>query len=198
MPEEQTLQCFCEQSECGQLWEIYNAIITGGGGPDAPTFIESGGTIVNATIARPNDSAPYSINDLIGTATSSGAGFTFSAVVPTTGRPAIITSAELIIDLTSVPSGMGAFNLFLFNAAQTTNDNAAMNWSTAQLLTTGLGRIAFPTPVDYGSVLKSEAYQINNEILPTATSIYGSLVTTAAYTPAANTQYSVKLYIAYL
>jgi hypothetical protein len=181
-------------------------VITGSAGDNAPLKVKgnsstgamyvevlnSAGTSTGSsshsatvTITRPSDTTAYTAGDAVGD-TNGSAILTFANMARAAGD-VIITSIELEIDVAAVPSGMGAFNVRLYNAAPTAiADNAA--WD----LVSGdrgkyLGKIQLSTPTDEGSTLFSDNDGINKQITLTSTSLYVVLQTVAAFTPSSAT-----------
>jgi hypothetical protein len=151
----------------------------------AGTSTGSSSHSATVTITRPSDTTAYTAGDAVGD-TGGSAILTFANLARAAGE-VIITSVELEIDAAAVPSGMGAFNVRLYNAAPTAiADNAA--WD----LVSGdrgkyLGNIQLATPTDEGSTLFSDNDGINKQITLTSTSLYVVLQTVAAFTPSSAT-----------
>jgi hypothetical protein len=144
--------------------------------------VESAGHSATVTITRPSDTDAYTAGDAVGD-TNGSAILTFANMAKTSGGEIIITSIELEIDVSSVPSGMGAFNVRLYNASPTAiADNAAWDLPSGDR-GKYLGKITLTTPTDEGSTLFSDNDGINKQITLTSTSLYVVLQTVGAYTP---------------
>lgn len=148
------------------------------------------------SITRTADTNAYVANDAIGTGVSSGdAVHTFSNLRPDGAGEYLVTSAELEIDLSAVPSGMTSFNLHLHSASPNSDlaDNAAYDLTSGDR-STYLGKINLGTPVDEGSTLYIKQDGINQQITLAGTDLFAYLVTVGAYTPASATVYKVTLH----
>ncbi len=136
------------------------------------------------TITRPANQTPYTAGDVVGGA------ITFTSAGPSAGH-VIVTSADLRIDVTAVPSGMTSFRLYLYDATPPSAlaDNAAWDLPSGDR-SNFLGYIDFGTPVDLGSTLFVQTTNpgLQVKLASASTSLYGYLVTTAGYTPAANSE----------
>jgi hypothetical protein len=162
------------------------------------TIIETVRTISSAnsvsnTITRPDNTTAYSANDVIGT--SSSANIEFANVIGFKGESFFIAGAWLMIPINAVPSGMDAFRLHLYNAEPADiADNAAYNLPLADR-SKYLGYIDFEAPIDLGDTLYAQVNNINHmrKFTSDSNTIYGILETIGAYTPAAETVYTVGL-----
>lgn len=151
-----------------------------------------------ASITRPNDTAPYTANDVIGAATGSTAAVAFVGVGPSIMADMMITSAQLEIDRNAVISGETSYRLYLYTVTPPSvlGDNAAWDLPAGDRASY-LGYIDLGTPVDLGSTLYVETSGINKQItMPGNVSgtLYGYLVTNGAYTPAAQTVHKITLH----
>jgi hypothetical protein len=154
--------------------------------------ISSTGSVSN-TITRPDNTTAYTANDVIGT--SSSANIEFADLITYKGEGFFVTGAWLMIPINAVPSGMDGFRLHLYNAEPTDIvDNAAYNLPSADR-SKYLGYIDFEVPVDLGDTLYSQVNNINlkRKFVNNSNTVYGILQTLAAYTPAAETVYTVGL-----
>lgn len=145
------------------------------------------------TITRPDNTTPYSINDVVSTA--AGEILTFANISNEAGSEVFINSVNMMLAVAAIPAGMGNFRLHLYNAAPTAiADNAAYNLPAADRAKY-LGYITIPTPVDLGETLWSQYDNINKRVKLAAdsTTLYGILQTTAAYTPTASTVKTISL-----
>jgi hypothetical protein len=144
------------------------------------------GYSASASFTRPADTNAYAALDVVADSTSAPTVLTFSGIGPTGGK-ILIDQLTLEIDVGSVPSGMGAFRLHLFNAAPTAiNDNAAFNLPSGDRAKY-LGYIETPTPVDLGDTLWSETegmgFPVRKQVTLVTAALYGILQTQNAYTP---------------
>lgn len=148
-------------------------------------FVKSTGHSATVNITRPSDTTAYAAGDVIGD-TGGSAIFTFSNMARAAGD-IIITSVELEIDASSVPSGMTGFNLRLYNASPTAiADNAAWDLPSGDR-GKYLGKISLGTPVDEGSTLFIDNDNIGKQITLTSTNLYVELQTVGAFTPSSAT-----------
>ena len=140
------------------------------------------GTSATVNITRPSTTPTYSIGQVIGD-TGGSAIFTFPGMINnSSGGEIMITSVELEIDVSSIPSGMSGYMLRLYNALPTAIADAG-TWD----LPSGdrgkyLGRIQLGIPIDEGSTLFIDNDNINKQITLISTSLYTELVTLGSYT----------------
>jgi hypothetical protein len=144
------------------------------------------------TITRPDNNTAYTAGDVIGIADS--AIHTLSNIGPSGGY-VLIQSVRLMIGLTSVTSGMGAFRLHLYMESPTAIlDNAAFD-----LVAGDVGKYAgfidLSAPQDFGSILVSQADYAGTlvKLATGSTSLFAQLETKGAYTPAAETLYDLRV-----
>lgn len=139
--------------------------------------------IASATITRPNDTTAYTALDVV--STQAGAVLEFA----TLGKPngvSLLTELRYMVDTGTVPSGMGAFRLHLYNAAPTAiADNAAFNLPAADRAKY-VGFIEFGTPLDLGDTLFSQKEDLRKQVALSGGSLYGILQTVNGFTPTAN------------
>lgn len=160
---------------------------------------DAGGAAFNASASftRPNDTNAYTALDVLSDSTSAPTVLTFASIGPTAGK-VILTRATLEIDVSAIPSGMGAFRIHLYNASPTAiNDNAAYDLPSGDR-TKYLGFIEIPTPYDLGSTLWADTeamfQPIRMEIQLVTSSIYGIPQTVAGYTPTASVVKKINLF----
>ena len=149
----------------------------------------------SVTLTRTNDTNVYAANDVIGEATGSTAALTFSSIGPVGGGEVIITKALLEVDITAVVSGMTSFRLYLYSATPPSalGDNVAWDLPAGDRATF-LDYIDLGTPLDLGSTLYVQNLQINNQVtVASGGSLYGYLVTSGTWTPAASTVFKITL-----
>ena len=150
----------------------------------------AGGTV---SITRPNGTAAYTANDVIGAATGSTAAIEFTNI-GTAGKPIMITDATLRIDVAAIPSGMDGFRLHLYSATPPSalGDNAAWDLPAGDR-SVYLDYIDFASAADLGSTLFSSNSGVNKGVKLVTTSLFGYLITKGAFTPAALTVKSISL-----
>lgn len=151
--------------------------------------LTSQGYDVAVTITRPANQTPYTANDNVGGALS------FATIGPSAGA-IMITGAQLELDIGSIPSGMTSFRLHLYNVTppSAVADNGAWDLPSGDR-SSYLGYIDLGTPADLGSTLYIEVANLNKQVRLSGTGLFGYLVTTAGYTPAANSEvYKVTLH----
>ncbi len=140
---------------------------------------------------RPNNATPYGAGDVVG---ATAAAWTFTNIGPALSD-IVITSADLRIDVTSVPSGQTSFRLHLYNV--TPPSAAADNdvWDLpAGDRASYLGYIDLGTPVDVGSTLFVQTdTSFRKEVRLVSTSLFAYLVTNGAFTPSAQAVKTVRL-----
>jgi len=136
-----------------------------------------------AVITRPDNATTYTALDVVGGASTSI--LTFDNVIMQKGEHFIIMGIWMKLSVASIPSGMDAFRLHLYNAPPTNiADNAAYNLPAADLAKY-LGWIDLSKPTDLGDNLFTQNNNINfkRKLASTSDTIYGLLQTMGAYTP---------------
>ncbi|MHC5827913.1 MAG: hypothetical protein ACYT04_71505, partial [Nostoc sp.] len=121
------------------------------------------------------------------------AAFALPNIVGVANGNIILTSVDIIFNISAVPTGMGAFTLFLYSISPPSAiaDNGAFSLPSgdrASILTpTGisLGNAALATG---GGTVVLEIDNLNLQFQPISTSLFGYLVTSGAFTPAANSE----------
>lgn len=156
-----------------------------------PAGIEIASYNPAVTITRPANTTAYTAGDVVGGA------LTLSSAGPSGGGTIIINGAQLELDISAIPSGMTTFRLYLYNVTppSATADNGVWDLPSGDRASF-LGYIDLGTPVDLGSTCYIEQINLAKQIVvASGGSIYGYLVTTAGYTPAANSEvYKVTLH----
>lgn len=149
---------------------------------------------VSASFARTADTSAYAANDVLGVATDATAALTFSGMGQS-GTRILITSVELEVDLSAVPSGMASFRLYLYDATPPSAlvDNAAWDLPSGDR-SSFLGYVDLGTPIDLGSTLYVRTDIVNAQFKLRGTDLYGYLVTSGAFTPASATVYKPTLH----
>ncbi|WP_375491143.1 hypothetical protein [uncultured Nostoc sp.] len=149
--------------------------------------VTSGGFISTATIQRAANVTPYTANDVY------GAAFSLPNIVGVANANIILTSIDIIFNISAIPAGMSSFVLYLYSVTPPSAiaDNGAFSLPSgdrASILTpTGvsLGSAALATG---GGTVVLEIDNLNLQFAPASTSLFGYLVTSGAFTPAANSE----------
>jgi hypothetical protein len=153
-------------------------------------------TVSTVTLTRTADTNAYTAGDVLGAATGATAALTFSNVGSAGGGEAMITTVQLEIDKTSIPSGMTSFRLYLYNVTPPSalGDNAAWDIPSGDRASF-LGYVDLGAPVDLGSTLYVETTQVNKQVsVPPTGSLFGYLVTNGGYTPASADVHVITLH----
>lgn len=147
---------------------------------------------VQVTITRPANVTPYTANDVLGGAITIATGMT-------SGQRIMITGADLMPQISAIPSGMTTFRLYLYNVTppSATADNGAWDLPSGDRASF-LGYLDLGTVVDLGSTCF-----VQNDNLPQkqiqlsgSANVFGYLVTNGGFTPAANSEvYLLRLQI---
>lgn len=155
--------------------------------PSPPSYVFS------ATVTRLNTTA-YIANDVYGGA------FELAPIgtAPSAGSSIILTDIDIIWALTAVPSGMGSFVLYPYSVTPPSaiadngafslpsGDRASILYPSGFSVTASLARGG-------GSVV-GQSNNINVVMNLTSSSFFAYLVTTGAFTPAANSeQFTVRV-----
>lgn len=152
--------------------------------------IESRAYDVRVTITRPANQTAYTAKDVVGGA------LTFADMGPVGGGPVMLTSGELALHITAIPSGMTSFELALYSVTppSAVADNGAWDYAAGDRASF-LGKFIIGSPVDEGSTLYVEFNGLNKQIDLTSSSLFAYLITTGGYTPAANSEvYTLTLH----
>lgn len=163
----------------------------GGGLTDAqlraaavPVSVAPGASRAQATVTRAANVTPYTAGDVVGGV------ITFPAI-GLAGAHTMLTSGSLRIDISAIPAGMDGFRLYIYSATPPSAlaDNAAWDLPSGDR-TAFIGYIDLGSPADLGSTLFVQVDAINRQIKLGAaeTALYGYLVTSAGFTPAANSE----------
>jgi len=135
------------------------------------------------TITRPSNTTAYTAGDVVGD-TGGSAILTLSSIGPSGGY-ILIQSAALIFSDISVPSGMGAFRVHLFNAAPTAvADNAQFDLTSGERAAY-MGYIELNAPQDLGSTLYTQLDYPGRliKLAAASTTLFAEIETRNAYTP---------------
>lgn len=140
--------------------------------------------------SRAANQTPYTAGDVVGGV------ITFSSAGPTAGR-VLITSADLGLYISAIPSGMGSFTLFLYDATpgSAIADNSPFDMPSGDRASY-LGQIALGVPIDLGSTCYTTPVvpSLEVKLAAASTSLFAYLVTASGYTPAANSEvYSIRI-----
>lgn len=176
-----------------------NGVGTGSVGIPAVTLVDTTGSSTGVsgvsigtaysaplTITRPANTTPYTALDVVGGA------LTFPSMGPSAGR-IMLTSTQLELDISAIPTGMTSFFLALYNVTPPSAlaDNAPWDLPSGDR-SAFLGIVPLGTPTDLGSTLYVEQNIINKQIKLAGTSLFGYLVTQTGYTPASNSEVYVN------
>ena len=141
---------------------------------------------------RPANVTAYTAGDIIGSTTSAVHEFT---QVGSAGGDVVVFAAELMIDLSAVPSGMSGFRLHLYGTTPTAaSDNAAFDLPSTDRAAY-MGYLDFTTPEDLGSTLFSQARFVyaQAQLTSNSTSLFGELQTVGGFTPTSGEGYRIRL-----
>lgn len=157
---------------------------------------ETQGFASSVSFPRTADTNAYTANDVVGAATGSSAALEFDAIGAAAGGESLITTAQLEIDVSSIPSGMTSFRLYLYSVTPPSalGDNAAWDLPSGDRASF-LGYVDLGSPVDLGSTLYVETYSINKQVtVPAGGKLFGYLVTNGGYTPGSAANFKIKLH----
>lgn len=174
----------------------------GDGGPQAlrvvgrdGVSVASGGVasgLVSAT--RPNNITVYSIGDVVG---ATAAVWTFPSMQASSGGEVLLTSVVFYRGSSALESGEGSYTLHLYSASPASSlaDNATWDiTNSGNDRAVYEGKIDLGTPVDVGGTIVVSLDQVNKQVTSSDGNLYGYLVTNAAYTPQAQSSFSLKLH----
>jgi hypothetical protein len=146
---------------------------------------DQNGFAASNQISRGADTTPYTAGDVVGyTPLAKNFIFAFNTE-PLENSNLMATSARILFDTDTVPTGMGSFRLHLYQTAPTPIlDNAPFTLAAGDR-DKYMGYIDIPTPVALGETIYNEADGVNHKITtsPTGRIVYGILQTLGAYTP---------------
>ncbi|NBW08686.1 MAG: hypothetical protein EBR82_11735 [Caulobacteraceae bacterium] len=139
--------------------------------------------ISKVSVTRPDNTTPYTANDVLGTDPASVIQFT--NIAPEGGGTIVLLYASMRIDAGS--STQGQTRLHLYSSAPAgIADNAAFNLPSGDR-DKYLGYITLSAPVDLGDTMFTEDDFLRKTITATSSSVFAIAETTAAFTPAATT-----------
>lgn len=146
------------------------------------------------TLTRTADTNAYTANDVVGAATGATAALTFASMGPSGGE-IMITSVALEIDAAALIGSEAIYTLHLYSITPPSalGDNAAFDLPSGDRASY-LGAISLGTPVDLGATLYIASDSVNKQVKLAGTSLFGYLVTAAAYTPASARVYVITLH----
>lgn len=140
-----------------------------------------------ATITRAANTTAYTANDVYGTVfelTNIGA----------SGGYVFLSSLDIIFNITALPSGMGAFAVYLYSSSPPSaitdnNPFSIASGDRASIMTLNGFTLTASLARGGGSVV-AETLNINQlfKLATGSTSLWGYLVTNSAFTPAANSE----------
>ena len=158
-------------------------------------LVDSGGSVSfspglvyesTATITRAANTTAYTANDVYGGV------FELTNIGPSGGF--VLNSLDIIFNITALPSGMGAFAVYLFNAtppsAITDNLPYSLGSGDRETIITLNGISLIASLARGGGSVVAESLNINQlfKLATGSTSLWGYLVTNGAFTPAANSE----------
>jgi len=149
-------------------------------------------SIPSITFTRPANTTAYTAGDVIGSAASAIHELTGAA---SSSSFVFVQSIQLLINDTTVPSGMAGFRVHLYSAAPTAIlDNAAYTFTTSDAAA-WQDSYDLGTPAVRGSMLRVQAYYQGGimKLQPASSSLYAVLETLGAYTPASGTAYTLRV-----
>lgn len=156
-------------------------------------------SIPSITFTRPVNTTAYTAGDVIGIADSgtpnAGSAIHELTAAGSSGAFLLVQGIQLIINATSVPSGMGGFRVHLYQSSPTAIlDNAAYTFVAGDRAA-WQDSFDLPTPAVRGSMLRSKAeYQGGIVKLASASSsLFAIVETIGAYTPAIGTAYTLRV-----
>lgn len=160
------------------------------------------GASAKVAIARPQNVLAYGAGDAVGqadgvTPANAGSAILTFADVGGAGGVVKIVGADLGIDLSAVPAGMGAFTLHLYDAAPTAIlDNAAWTLPAADQ-PKYLGYIPISAPAVLGGALfvQNDGLAKQVKLAEGSKDLFGVLVTVGGYTPTSGEVYRVRLQV---
>lgn len=137
------------------------------------------------TFVRPDDSNAYTALDVISNSATAASNLEFQNI-GTSGGYIEIKSITFLCSGSAVPGTLGVLRLHLYDENPTViNDNAAYNLPVGDR-NKYLGYVDFPTPIDLGDTIWSNADEINKviKLKSNSTSLFGILQTINSCTPA--------------
>jgi hypothetical protein len=151
----------------------------------------STGKYFRHSAARPANDTDYAVGDVVG-------GVMEFTTLGLAGKMSRITGSRLEIDVTAVPTiiaGAWGFRLQLYGVTPPSAlaDNAVWDLPDGDR-TAYLGYVDMGAPVDVGSTLYVQQTGLDVDVLFTGTSLFGYLITNAAYKPTSGAVKAATLY----
>jgi hypothetical protein len=171
------------------------AVLSGGG--DASRVVDYDPFVV---FTRPANTTAYTALDVLGIADAGTAANAGSAIhrfrnAGPWGGSVLPIAAELMIANASIPANMAGFRLHLYSSSPTAIlDNAAFDLVSGDR-SAYQGWLEFPTPLDLGSTLFSQAVYIGSKFSLASNDLFAQLQTLGGYTPASGTEYQIRLHL---
>jgi hypothetical protein len=138
-----------------------------------------------ATIARNANTTAYTANDVYG-------GVFELQDIGASGGFVFIESLDIIFNITAVPSGMSSFTVYLYGVTPPSAiaDNLAFSLSSGDRasIMNPRGITLSASLAQGGGSVVAEIRNLNQLYKLTGTSLFGYVVTTGAFTPAANSE----------
>lgn len=145
-----------------------------------------------ATVTRPANTTAYAANDVVGAA---AAAFELASIGPSGGH-IMVTSVDILVHISSVPTGMSTFRLHLYDATPPSAlaDNAQFDIPSGDR-NNYLGFISLDAPTDRGSSLHVQMVGVNQQykLASGSSSLFAYLETVGGYTPNSASVYQVRL-----
>lgn len=143
------------------------------------------GFISKPTVTRAANTTAYTAGDVVGGV------ITFAGLGNVSGH-ILITSADLRINVTAIPSGMTSFRLHLYTSspASALADNDAFDIPAGDR-TAYIGYIDLGSVTDWGNTLFTQVDSLNKHVAVSGSApctLYGYLQTVGGFTPAANSE----------
>jgi hypothetical protein len=170
----------------GTSWVAY----TGGSSSEVtnagtfPVQVSSNAYRSAPTVTRAANTTPYTAGDVVGGA------ITFTSVGPSGGH-VLVTTADLRIDISAVPSGMTTFRLYFYDVTPPSGlaDNAVFDLPSGDR-SAYLGYLDLPTVADLGATVITQTLNpgLHLKLATASTSVFAYLVTIGAFTPAGNSE----------
>lgn len=158
---------------------------TVGNGDETANFLSGGAMGVFASANFTPVAEAYGAGDLIDTAKEFAFTFANGQTVPTGSLIRLLTSV-LKIDATAIISGENTYSLPLYSVTPPSAQANNALWTLASAdLPSYRGTVPLGAPVDLGSALYVKVPYQDMDIKLTGTSLFGELVTNAAFTAAA-------------
>ena len=156
--------------------------------------VKSTTNISTQILTRPANTTAYNAGAIIGTSTTGSAVILFTTLGNANGS-ILITDANLLLQITAIPSGMTNFRLHLYN---TLPASAYVDGATWTLASTDwlnyLGYVDLGSPVAVGGALYVQNTGVNKTLkMGTTTTLYGYLVTNGGFTPASSSVIQIQL-----